>query len=165
MGIHVPLFPTKFPLCSLVPYKYLSFDFGVPCPLSLKYQKHSSVPMFPALFFFCSLVSNNCLTMFPCSLKPLGEPQYWAESQGGEAQCAIYLISFQRRQYILPSQIAISFVSRFNCFSGRMNANPKITRMFPSVIKSLFCIKGIKERTFSTINCLFKRNKFEIVPR
>ena len=71
-GVHVPLFSTKFYLSSLVSKSIFSI-LVFPAPENIR--NPAFVPVFPALLSFRSLVPNNFLTIFPCSLKPLREPQ------------------------------------------------------------------------------------------
>ena len=62
MGFHVSLFPTKFTLCSSVPWKYF-VDFGFPCS-----PNNAFVPVFPVLFSLCSYVTkklNGHVPLFP----------------------------------------------------------------------------------------------------
>ena len=62
MGFYVSLFPTKFTLCSSVPWKYF-VDFGFPCS-----PNNAFVPVFPVLFSLCSYVTkklNGHVPLFP----------------------------------------------------------------------------------------------------
>ena len=47
--------------------------------------KYAFVPVFPVLFSFCSHVPKKLMAVFPCSLKPVGEP-HWKFQGGGAFQ-------------------------------------------------------------------------------
>ena len=69
LGVPVPFFPRNKSLCSPVPQNQ-NLVFYVLCSPKL--------PLFPfpSFLYICYLVPLKYMPLFPCSLKPLGGPQY-----------------------------------------------------------------------------------------